>query len=295
MLTENHHYRLIHKTADESFNPKKLPTYALYLNFGKQQVRLAVLDLPRNKFIYLEDYEVNHIFTPQQGAQVFREFFIGHSFLFNPNWKQIKVAIINHNFTLIPATLFSPDAAGDYLRLNCDIDLEQEKVFSYYHQNLEAVNIFATAKYLLQVWEDLVPQKPITFLHQTSSLIAGLAYYGERSDQPKFYAYIEQKNLYLLLFKQNRLEFCNLFQCQTPEDFLYYLIFIMQEHKLNPETDRVTVWGDITHDSSLFTLMRKYIRHVQFGSRPVGPAYSYKLEDIFEHHYLGLYTLYFCD
>lgn len=295
MQTSNYHYQLIQRITDESFDAEKLSSYALYLTYGKLQVRLAVLDLARNKFIYLEDYEVNHIFSPLQAAQVFREFFFAHPFLFKPDWKQIKVAVKNHSFTLIPATLFDPDAASDYLRLNCDIDLKQESIFSYHHQNLEAVNIFTADYTFLRVWEELVPQKKVLYLHQTSGLISGLDHYGERTDQFKLFVYIEKNNLYLLIFKENKLQFCNLFQCQTPEDFLYYLIFVMQEHKLNPESDRVTVWGEISHDSVLFNLMRKYIRHVQFGSRPTGPSYSYKLADIFDHHYLDLYSLYFCD
>ena len=97
------------------------------------------------------------------------------------------------------------------------------------------------------------------------------------------------------MIENGKLEFCNLFQCNKPEDFLYFFIFVMQEQKLNPDQDKVSVWGDLTHDSALFTLLRTYIRHVQFGSRPGGVAYSYKLEDLFEHHYLDLYGLHFCD
>ncbi len=61
------------------------------------------------------------------------------------------------------------------------------------------------------------------------------------------------------------------FTTPTPEDFLYFLLFVMQEQKLNPDQDPVTIWGDLTHDSALFDIMRKYVRHVRLGKKPTKP------------------------
>jgi hypothetical protein len=295
LIKENNHYRQVLKITDESFDPRKLSAYHLYLTYSRSRARVGVLDAERNKFISVEDYEVNNIFTPQQGAKVFTEVFSEHPFLFNPEWQQIKLAVTNHNFTLIPETLFEAEAAADYLRLNCDFDPEHESIFTYRHHRIEAVNIFTVNNYFAQVWQEKLPGKKIQYLHLTSGLIAGLLHYSERNPGKRLFAYTEHKSLCLLVMQDGKLEFCNLFQCSTPEDFLYFFIFVMQEQKLNPDQDKVTIWGDLTHDSALFTLLRTYIRNVQFGSRPAGVGYSYKLEDLFEHHYLDLYGLHFCE
>ncbi|MDB5261825.1 MAG: hypothetical protein JWQ14_1106 [Adhaeribacter sp.] len=294
MVKENHHYRQLLKITDESFDSQQLSAYHLCISYSLNRVRLAVLDVARHKFIALEDYELSNIFTTAQGAQVFQEAFSAHPYLFSSDWQQIKISVTNHNFTLIPDTLFEPEAAADYLRLNCDFDPERESIFTYHHQRIEAINIFSVDTYLQQVWQEKLPAKKITYLHLTSALISGLLQHSERNPERKLYAYIEKKSLCLLVIAAGKLEFCNLFQGNTPEDFLYFFIFVMQEQNLNPDMDRVTVWGDLTHDSALFTLLRTYIRNVQFGSRPAGVAYSYKLEDLFEHHYLDLYSLPFC-
>ena len=57
--------------------------------------------------------------------------------------------------------------------------------------------------------------------------------------------------------------------------------------------DGQQTFGDLTHDSALFTLMRKYIRHVRFGARLAGVAFSYKLQEQFEHRFLDVYSLHF--
>ena len=295
MVKENNHYRQVVKITDESFDPQKLNVYNLYISYSRDRVRLAVLDTERNKFISLEDYKVSHIFTPLQGAQVFNEFFSGHPYVFNPDWHQIKLAVNNHNYTFIPDTLFEKEAAADYLRLNCDFDSDHEKIFTYKHTGIEAVNIFSVDKYLTQIWDRQLPQKPINYLHLTCPLIARLLQFGERTAEKRLYAYVQDKSLCLLVIQEGKMEFCNLFQCTTPEDFLYFLILVTQEQKLNPDQDRVTIWGDLTHDSSLFTLLRTYIRNVQFGSRPPGVSYSYKIEDLFQHQYLDVFGIHFCE
>lgn len=294
MLKENNHYRQVLQVTDESFDPQKLNSYNLYISYSRERVRIAVLDTERNKFICLEDYKVSHIFTPLQGAQVFKEVFTEHPYVFSPDWRRIKLAVTNHNFTLIPETLFDTAAAADYLRLNCDYDADHERIFTFNHTSIEAINIFSVDKYLTQIWERQLPQKEVQYLHLTSPLIATLLHYGDRTSEKRLYAYIQSKSLCLLVMQEGRLEFCNLFQCITPEDFLYFFVLIMQEHKLNSDQDKVTIWGDLTHDSALFSLLRNYIRNVQFGTRPVGVAYSYKLEELFQHYYLDLYGIHFC-
>jgi hypothetical protein len=295
LVTETKHYRLVNKIIDESFSVQALGDYHLYLAIGKNQMRAAVADAGRNKFIVLEDYEFTHVFTPLQAAQQVEEILQTHPYLGLAGWKAIRVAVKHQSFTLIPETLFEPKAMADYLRLNCTLDTYHEEVLTYHHPAIEAVNIFATDKYLIQALQQAYPGKPVRYVHQTSALLAALLHYGERNGQQKVYAYVEKNSLTILIIRDGALIFCNMFHFNTPEDFMYFLVFVLQEQKLNPDKDPVVIWGEITHDSALFTLLRKYIRHVHFGGRHTGVAYSYKLEEQFEHRFLDVYSLHFSD
>jgi hypothetical protein len=295
LVTETKHYRLTHKITDESFNVQALGDYHLYLSIGNQMLRAAVADAGRNKFILLEDYELTNIFTPLQAAQQVQQILQTHAYFGLATWKTIRVGIKNQSFTLVPETLFEPQAEANYLRLHCNLDTYHEQVLTYHHAAIEAVNIFATDKYLINAFSAIYPDKPIRYVHQTSALIAALLHYGERNGQMKVYGYVEKNTLTLLLIRDGALLFCNMFHFNTPEDFMYFLVFVLQEQKLNPDKDAVTIWGDITHDSSLFTLMRKYIRQVHFGARPNGVAFSYKLEEQFDHRFLDVYSLHFAE
>jgi hypothetical protein len=139
---------------DESFLVQDLGKYHLYLAVGRQVFRAAVMDAERNKFIVLEDYELIQVHTPVQVAQQVQDILKNHEYLGLPGWKKIRVAVKNQSFTLVPETLFEPQAVADYLRLNCTLDLYHEQVLTYRHRAIEAVNIFAADKYLLRALEE---------------------------------------------------------------------------------------------------------------------------------------------
>ena len=295
MVTETKYFRLVNKVVDETFEAEQLAKYNLYLAVGKFTIRIGALDRDRNKFVLLEDYELRDLFTPVQVAQQLQALLQDHPFLSKPDWQVIRVSVKNQNFTLIPETLFHKAAAEDYLRLNCNLDTFHEEVVTYQQAGLDAVNIFTVDKYLKSTLQAVYPGKLISYRHQTSVFISTLLHYSDRHGTKKLMGFVEKNNLTLLVFQGGMLQFCNVFHYTTPEDFIYFLLLIMQEQKLNPEEDVIKIWGDMTYDSALFTMMRKYIRHVYFGNKPAGAAYSYKLEDQFEHRYLDVYGIHFCE
>ena len=129
-------------------------------------------------------------------------------------------------------------------------------------------------------------------LHHTSALLAGLVNQRGAAAPRRLYLNPGQQELTLVVLGQH-LEYCNVFPCTTAEDVVYYTILVMQELGLDPDQDEVTVWGELTPDSAVFSLLRTYVRNVRFGSRPGNVQYSYRLNDVFEYRYFDLFSLHF--
>lgn len=294
MTTDSRPYRLQTQLTDEAFAAGADAAYNLYLTVGKNTVRLGVEDTGRSKFLVLEEYTFPHVFTPLQLAEQLRDLAAEHAFLRQTHWRQIRVSIKNQQFTLLPGTLFEPAAAADYLRLHAELHEHHDRVLYYHHASLDAVTVFAADQPLLAFLADLFPAEKTQVRHHTSALVEALLHAAERTPAKKLYLYVEINYVTIILIKDHNLEFCNVFYYATPEDFIYFLIFVMQEQKLNPDQDPITLWGDLTHDSALFDMVRKYVRHVRLGKRPTGLTYSYKFEEQFEHRYLDLFSLHFC-
>ncbi|WP_114779098.1 DUF3822 family protein [Botryobacter ruber] len=288
-------FRLAHRINDEAFQLSQAMSCNLYIAIGHKFIRLGVADLERNKFVVLEDYELITVFTPEQVAEQLQLIAKCTRLLQERHWQEIRVSVSNTHFTLVPETLFVPEHQTDYLRLHSDLDSQQDVVLSYKQTGLEAVNIFSVHRAIYDTFQQLFPERPVRFLHQTSALIRSELHLARRLTEQRMYLFVEQNYVTVLVIGRRGLEFCNIFHYLSPEDFIYYIVFVMQEQRMNPEQETITVWGDITHDSALFSILQKYIRQVRLGKKPADVGYSYRFNDLFEHRYFELYSLHLCE
>lgn len=294
MNTTSIHFRLSHKIHDEAFSLTQATACNLYISISQKALRLAVVDTNRNKFVVLEDYELVSVFNPAQVAEQLYLIATENPLFQEKNWHAVRVSISNQHFTLVPETLYDPEHQADYLRLHSQVS-QQDEILAYRHSGLEAVNIFAIDAYVYEALQKVFPERKVQIIHQTSALIKSILHQANRLTERKLYVFVERNYVTVLVAGQSGLEFCNIFHYLSPEDFIYYIIFVMQEMKLNPEQETITVWGDITHDSTLFTTLQKYIRHIKLGKKPADVEYSYKLHDLFEHRYFELYSMHLCE
>ncbi|GAB2792421.1 hypothetical protein HNQ93_003600 [Hymenobacter luteus] len=280
----------LQRLHDETLDLDNPSAYNLYLTAGPAGLRIGVADVRRNKFVALEDYAAPDAATPL--AAQLQALAAEHELLGRTGWNRVRLAVQNRHFTLLPASLFRAGDEATYLRLHHNTDAQREQVLHYTHPGLEITNIFAAERTLAEWFQATYPEGRL--LHHTSALLEGIAHQNEQGSSRRIYLSISYQEVTLLAMRDKQPEFCNVFPFSTPEDLIYYTILVMQELQLNPDQDVVTVWGDLTHDSELFTILRKYIRNIRFGNRPYDLGYSYRLNDVFEYRYFELYALHLC-
>jgi hypothetical protein len=279
-----------YRLRDETLDLSNLAAYNLYLTVGAAGFRVGVADVRRNKFVVLEDYQTT---SDAPLAVQLQALVAQHDLLGQAGWNKVRLAVQNRHFTLLPAPLFRAGDEVAYLRLHHTLDTQQETVHHYTHASLEVVSLFAAEKALTEWFRATHPEGRL--LHQTSALLEGVVHQSEQSGPRRVYLSIGHQEATLLAVRDKQPEFCNVFPFSTPEDLIYYTILVMQELQLNPDQDSVVVWGDLMHDSELFTILRKYIRNIRFGNRPFDLGYSYRLNDVFEYRYFELYALHLCE
>ena len=80
------------------------------------------------------------------------------------------------------------------------------------------------------------------------------------------YIHVSKSTFDIVIIKNSNLQFFNIFEYKTKEDFMYYVLFTLEQLELSTEETLVTVLGDIEEDSDLFRLMYTYIRNIDFLS-----------------------------
>jgi len=56
----------------------------------------------------------------------------------------------------------------------------------------------------------------------------------------------------------------NSFEYNTPEDFIYYILFTAEQMGMNPESFKLELLGTITEKDPFFAIAYKYVRHISF-------------------------------
>jgi hypothetical protein len=66
----------------------------------------------------------------------------------------------------------------------------------------------------------------------------------------------------IVVIQNQKLLLFNSFEYNTPDDFIYYLLFTAEQLHLNPESLKLFLLGDIQEESELFKKAYRYIRNV---------------------------------
>ncbi len=281
----------LYRLRDETLDPQQLAAYNLYLTAGPAGLRLGVADVKRNKFLALEEYAAPEADTTL--AQQLVALAADHDLLGCTGWNRVRLAVHNRAFTLLPAPLYRAGDETAYLALHHALDTRHESVHAYTHGGPDIVSLFAADRSLSAWFGQTYPAGRL--VHRTSALLHGVLQQSENNGPARVYLSIGPRQLTILVMRGKQLQLCNVFPYSTPEDLIYYVILVMQELQLNPDQDPVMVWGDLTHDSELFSILRKYIRNLRFGNRPFDLGYSYRLNDLFEYRYFELVALHLCE
>ncbi|HDZ13593.1 MAG TPA: DUF3822 family protein, partial [Pricia sp.] len=108
-----------------------------------------------------------------------------------------------------------------------------------------------------------------TFKHHGTVLIESLLQnYNQLSQQSSSgknevcYIYVYERQMDITIIAQKKLLLFNNFSFVTKEDFLYYLLFTLEQLKLDTGSIIVKLFGDIEEDDDIFQLCLQYINNI---------------------------------
>ncbi|MGB6269593.1 MAG: DUF3822 family protein, partial [Olleya sp.] len=180
------------------------------------------------------------------------------------SFEAITVIHSNDWSTLVPKPLFKEDVLADYLKFNTKILKTDFITFDDISQN-DSVNVYVpftnVNNYIFDQFGGF------TYKHFSTILIEQLLTFEKHSSTSKVYVNISEINFEIIAFNTGVLLLYNTFEYQTKEDFIYYLLFTLEQLQLNPETIDLVFLGAIDEANELYKITYKYLRNVLFGNR----------------------------
>lgn len=288
-------YKLIKKIKSDKFDVENLQRYTLLLNIGVRDFQVGIVDSNNNTCLLLEDYVLASVESNSELVEILSKIFEEHHLLTAGFWKSVKVSFKNNKFSLVPSSLFVKEALQDYLRINCQIDPETEEFLYYKNIRSGAVTVFAVNKELYSWLSTIYENAEIGFIHQSCVLTEGVLNVQEHYVKKSIFLYIDRFKIHLVTLKGRSLEYYNQFPINQFSDYIKYIILVMKGLGYDQKTSNVVLWGYIGKQSSHYNEFHKYIKNISKGDRPDFLKFDYPFDEVQDHHFFDLYSVYLCD
>jgi hypothetical protein len=184
-----------------------------------------------------------------------------------------KVTVIHDNnlSTLVPKALFNKEHLADYLKFNAKI-LQTDFITFDEFEHSDIVNVFVPYVNVNNYIYDTFGA--FTYKHSSTILIDSLLNQNDATNTGKMIVNVSTSHFDVVVLKDGLLSLYNTFEYATKEDFIYFILFTLEQLKLDPETLQLELLGSIKESDDLYTILYQYIRHLHFGNRMDGFTYS---------------------
>ncbi|WP_163397822.1 DUF3822 family protein [Flavobacterium fluviatile] len=172
------------------------------------------------------------------------------------------IVIHNNNLsTFVPAALFDENYLGSYLQYTTKVfetDFFTYDEISNYEMNAVYIPYININNFLI----DNVGS--FDYKHVNSILVEKLLEASKNNDAKKMIVNFNPEHFEIIVVENQKLLLFNSFEYQTPEDFIYYLLFTAEQLSLNPEIFPLELLGTINKNDPFYAIAYKYIRNVSF-------------------------------
>ena len=179
----------------------------------------------------------------------------------NDTFNEVAIIYATSLYSLVPSTLFDSSKASEYLKFNSKIlandfiafdTLENHNITTVY---IPFINI---NNYLFDRFGDF------SYYHASTLLIEQLLNKEKPYALPKVYINVTNNIFDFIAVKNGKLIICNSYEFTTPEDFIYYILFCLEQLKMNPDTVDLYISGSIEKEEDTYKILYHYIRNITF-------------------------------
>jgi len=175
------------------------------------------------------------------------------------DFETVSVVHQNNLSTLVPNQYFKDDNLNKYLKysvktITTDLIVYDDLNF------IKAKNVYVPFvninNFIFQNFGEF------EYKHHSSILLEKLFLQSDGS--LNFFVNISQSLFDIVVLKDSKILFYNNFEYQTKEDFIYYILFTLEQLELSTDKTKVSLLGDINKQSELYKILYTYVRNISF-------------------------------
>jgi len=197
-----------------------------------------------------------------------------------------KIIIESVNHAFVPEPLFTAEKAASFLKLSAPVSSDHEILFNRIKKNI--VSVFAVEHDFYSALKTLFPQADL--LHEAEQLLNIVSEQKDPADT--LFVHLNKNYLHIIQFKNNGLHYFNSFMSEADTDIIYFILSVAELLKIPSDKMNVLLFGNVSNNSSLTGLMKKYIPYVELMKRPEQFTYPASFREFQEQqNYLQISSL----
>jgi len=258
-------------TSEQNFNKLSIQVSLNGLSF-------CVLDTITNTILNTENLVFEKEHTPQELKIRLKQFLSTHGI---DNQKFSEVVVIHRNsiFSLVPRALFNEAELANYLKFNTKILANDHIVFDEM-QNHEIINVYVPFSNVNNYIFDLYGE--FEFQHNATIMVNSLLNIKSGVKGVICYANVGYRQMDIIIVSNKKLLLFNSFDFDSKEDFLYYLLFTIEQLKLDSQNLILKLFGSVEEGDEIYELCYRYVKDVSIfiPSKNNYPVFDFNEESI---------------
>lgn len=221
----------------------------------------CIRDTGREQIVALEE----QVFEQPANAESLvndLELLLDHDAIAGNDFKEVKIVHDNELSTLVPRALFNESNLSDYLKYSVKM-LETDYISFDELRSHDMFNVYIPFTNINNYIFDKFGS--FEYKHSSTVLVETLLNQYQPGDFNTIYVHVGNASFEVVVMNNSKLVLYNRFPFQTPEDFIYYLLFIFEQLNLNREVDRLYLLGNISKDDRIYEWAYTYIRNIALG------------------------------
>lgn len=268
---------------DETYSPLNAEHYNVTLQLLPESISYSILDTVRKKYVLLKDIPVeDEKLIPQELAKLFET-----EELFSSKTGNIRALVFTEKTTIVPSAFslqentakflsfnFGEHTCSDFLR--CKTPFEATLVYSIPGEIIETL----TNKNCISIYPHALTL--ITEAFKNSKL---------KDNQQCMTICVLNKFVQIAIVIEGKLMLFNIFPYKTIEDLSYFIVYLYDLFNLDKEKIPLTVSGITEKNDKRISHIQQFIKVIQYTKTSSQFIYSYRFNEIPQHHYSNHFIL----
>tara|TARA_R110002049_G_scaffold94181_2_gene232258 strand:+ start:784 stop:1620 length:837 start_codon:yes stop_codon:yes gene_type:complete len=249
---------MTNETTNKILENSKSEYHKLSIQVSLNGLSFCVLDTLSNTILASEKLVFENELTPYAVQKEIKQLFEKNK-IKDVKFSEVVVIHRNNLFSLVPQALFNKEELANYLKFNTKIlandHLEYDEI-----KSMDMVNVYVPFMNINNYIYDLFGE--FEFMHHGTILIQTLTNSHGNIIEPICYIHIIEGHLDITVISNKKLILYNNFSYNTREDFIYYLLFTLEQLKLDTETTKLKLFGSIEEGDELYNMCHQYVRDI---------------------------------